>query len=173
MGKEKRNVVSCIGCGANVSETADPYTWYHNAASPGCWAVYMDLMAKEFGEYAYPEIHRLTVDSYAVQHPGDPTPQTIQSVNVHLAGLYLYLEKGVENRFISKVMSRMVDRFKGEFSWLEPPSNRGDVTVLDVVAVQNFQEHEEVVLKWVRSAWGAWREFHPVAKNWVERIGIT
>jgi hypothetical protein len=48
----------------------------------------------EYGPLDYPDVHRLTVDTYAVQHPGRPTPQTIQSVTVHLISLSCVLERG-------------------------------------------------------------------------------
>jgi hypothetical protein len=43
-------------------------------AVAGCWEIYGEILAKEYGEYGYPELtHRLTVDTYAVQHPGTPS----------------------------------------------------------------------------------------------------
>ncbi|MDZ7628938.1 MAG: DUF5946 family protein [Parvularculaceae bacterium] len=37
-------------------------------------------------------MHRLSVDAYAVQHPGGASRQAIQSVGLHLARLYIQLE---------------------------------------------------------------------------------
>jgi hypothetical protein len=58
-------------------------------SSPGCWQIYGEVLAREYSDAAFRSIHRLTVDSYAVQHPGQPTAQSIQSVCVHLKGMKL------------------------------------------------------------------------------------
>ena len=41
-------------------------------ASAECWALYGELLAREFQSPAYFRVHQLTVDSYAEQHPGSP-----------------------------------------------------------------------------------------------------
>ena len=46
---------------------------------------------RELGELRNPDIHRLSVDTYAVQHPGVPERRSIQSVAVHLMCLCLVL----------------------------------------------------------------------------------
>ncbi|WP_217429780.1 DUF5946 family protein, partial [Sphingomonas bacterium] len=62
-------------------------------ASPACWARYGELLAREYGDPAYMAAHRLTVDAYCAQHPGEPERRTIQSAHVHLVGLHLTLER--------------------------------------------------------------------------------
>lgn len=80
----KAENIQCYGCGALVpnfeGSTPHPYI----GASAGCWSIYGEILAKEFGEYEYPSIHRLTVDAYCVQHPGTSSRKSIQSVAVHL-----------------------------------------------------------------------------------------
>ena len=49
--------------------------------------------------------HQLTVDAYAIQHPGKPSAQSIQSVCVHLISLYASLE-----REIGSALFRVVDK---------------------------------------------------------------
>jgi hypothetical protein len=54
---------------------------------------YTEKLAREYGGNDYHQpIHRLKVDGYAVQHPGKPVRQAIQSVAVHLISLYYVLE---------------------------------------------------------------------------------
>ncbi len=46
-------------------------------------------------EYSDPRLlptHRLSVDTYAIQHPGDGSRRAIQSVGLHLARLMIQLE---------------------------------------------------------------------------------
>ena len=89
------NLRPCVGCGALVPEIEGP-THRYLGASPGCWAVYGEVLEKEYGDYLrYAPVHRLTVDAYAAQHPGVPSPQSIQSVAVHLIRLHLVLERGL------------------------------------------------------------------------------
>jgi hypothetical protein len=64
-------------------------------SSPGCWAAFGEVLAREYSDFNYARMHRLTVDSYAVQHPGQPSPQSIQSVALHLISLSLVLQHAV------------------------------------------------------------------------------
>src|SRR5689334_17173258 len=74
---------ACPGCGLVLAEHDGP-THAYIGASPACWAKYGELLVREFGELRNPEVHRLSVDTYAVQHPGVPERRSIQSVAVHL-----------------------------------------------------------------------------------------
>src|SRR5678816_4348633 len=57
----------CIGCGGLVPQMDGPTHRYMDS-SPGCWHVYGEVLAREYGDQAFRVAHRLTVDSYAVQH---------------------------------------------------------------------------------------------------------
>lgn len=84
---------TCPGCGLRmpVSETAF-YDGYFNT-SPECWMVFTEVVGAEFSRPPlFGRAHQLTVDTYAMQHTGGPHPD--KSVTVHLAGLYLVLERG-------------------------------------------------------------------------------
>jgi hypothetical protein len=65
-------------------------------------------------------VHRLTVDAYAAQHPGEPEARSIQSVWVHLAGLYLTLERRLAHQFAARVMS-VITKDAHLLEWLNPP----------------------------------------------------
>jgi len=91
---------------------------------PGCWQLYGEILAKEYAEVGYRPIHRITVDAYAVQHPGKPVRQAIQSVAVHLISLYYVLERGYDFQRAAQAMRRALQN-KQVFVWLEPPVNRG------------------------------------------------
>lgn len=164
------NLMPCIGCGALVPDMDGPTFPYPDAASPGCWAVFGEILAREYGEYRYPDCHRLTVDAYAVQHPGRPTPQTIQSVTVHLVSLCLVIEKKYTSTHATKLMASAVKKFKHEFIWLEPPAALGKITVLDVVRTQDLAAHTRQVELWANSAWEAWAKHHAVIQEWVHKL---
>jgi len=84
----------CPGCGL-LLPAADGPTHSYIGASAACWALYGQVLAIEAGTYRQPAWHRLTVDAYAVQHPGIPERRSIQSVCVHLISLCLMLEHDI------------------------------------------------------------------------------
>jgi hypothetical protein len=161
-------LIKCYGCGALVKDIpGEPHKYI--GASAGCWEIYGEILAKEYGEYGYPEtIHRLTVDTYAIQHPGKPSRQSIQSVNTHLISLYLMLEKGQEGKEATLAIGRVL-KYADEFVWLEPPVTNGKMTVLDVIRAKDFSQHQELVHKWARDVWNAWSAYHHIVRQLVSR----
>ena len=156
--------VPCIGCHAlvpNVDGSTHPYI----GASPGCWAIFGEVLAKEYGEYRYPAVHRLTVDAYAAQHPGTLARRSIQSVSIHLISLHLILECNFASPMATEVI-RQVLRQRERLVWLDPPPSMGPITVLDVRAARGAAAHERLVWKWARSVWAAWSPHHPTVRNW-------
>jgi hypothetical protein len=139
MGERKR----CFGCGALLPDTDGP-THTYLGASAACWAVYGEVLAREYGECRYPPIHRLTVDTYSVQHPGTLSRRSIQSVAVHLVSLYLVLECGFSLEKATDGIRRALKQ-RGQFVWLEPPSPLGNLTILDVRNATDFAQHEALV----------------------------
>ncbi|HKI85790.1 MAG TPA: DUF5946 family protein [Thermoanaerobaculia bacterium] len=161
------DLIACHGCGAEVEDLpGKPHPYF--GASAGCWEVYCKILAKEYGEYGYPEpAHQLTVDTYAVEHPGQPERRSIQSVNGHLASLCLALERGIEGREATRTMGRILAREK-HLEWLEPPSFEGRMTVLDVVDAGSREEHCDRVGRWARDVWEAWSPHQARVREMVE-----
>lgn len=154
----------CPGCGAAVPLVEGP-THPYIGAPAGCWAAYMEVIARDFGEYRYPRAHRLAVDTYAVQHPGRPGRRSRQSVAVHLIALYLALERAFPPEAATRVM-RLALREKERYPWLEPPFPRGELTVLDVLAAKGLDEHARAVERWARSVWEAWAPHRGTVEAW-------
>jgi hypothetical protein len=93
--------------------------------------MYGEVLAREYSDPASAKAHRLTVDAYAVQHPGKPSPQTIQSVAIHLSSLCLVLERGFDPGRATAAMQTLA-KHKASFVWLPPPESLGERTVVDV-----------------------------------------
>ena len=74
----------CPGCGALAPRSDGPAHRYLGA-SPGCWAIFGEVLAREYSDQRYWPVHHLTVDAYAIQHPGEPSTQTIQPASLRLA----------------------------------------------------------------------------------------
>ena len=158
------STIKCFGCGAVVPDVEGAVHSYM-LSIPGCWQLYGEILAKEYEEVGYQPIHRITVDAYAVQHPGKPVRQAIQSVAVHLISLYYVLERGYDFQRATQAMRRALQN-KQVFVWLEPPVNMGDITVTDVARTTGFIEHESMVRKWGASAWMTWSKHHDQIRKW-------
>lgn len=156
---------TCPGCGGLFEDIEGP-THRYLESSPGCWAAFGEVLVKEYSDAAYYSIHRLTVDTYAVQHPGHPSAQSIQSVAVHLISLCLVLEQGVDVQRATQAM-QAATKDKGRFVWLTPPASLGAITVADVRAATNLKEHRKQVQAWSTSAWAAWSPHHATIRGWV------
>jgi hypothetical protein len=135
-------------------------------SSPGCWQLYGEVLSREYGDRAFAVWHRLTVDSYAVQHPGRPSPQAIQSVCVHLISLSLIVERAADPDYATRVIAEAT-RSKERFAWLTPPSSMGEITVVDVAPESTPAGHAQAVRAWAESAWSAWADHHATVRSWV------
>lgn len=140
-------------------------------SSPSCWLAYGEVLAREYGDPRYARLHRMTVDTYAVQHPGTESPQSIQSVGVHLCRLCLVLEEGFSIEHANEAMLA-IQRVEGKFRWLQPPAKRGELTAADVLAATTPEEHLQKVEAWARSVWAAWTPYHATVRGWLP-TGLT
>lgn len=159
---------TCPGCDLILPRVDGP-THAYLGSTPACWALYGEVLAREFQDRSLFGVHQLTVDAYAVQHPGVEQRRTIQSVAVHLMTLALWVEDGADPRAGSVLHARMVAR--PDYTWLEPPRPNGTLTVADVHRA-TAGEHRGAVEAWARSVWQAWDEHHPTVREWIrERLG--
>lgn len=156
---------TCPGCGARVKDFDGP-THRYIGASAGCWALYTEVLAREYERPAYFAVHHLTVDTYCAQHPGQPSPQSVQSVAVHLISLCCLLEKGGSMEQVIAAKQRAAAISRERFVWLAPPENQGAVTILDVHAAATAQAHRETVRRWAESVWEAWSRHHARIREW-------
>lgn len=154
----------CPGCGAPFDPISGPVHEYMES-SPGCWRAFGEVLAREYGDPDLFAVHRLTVDAYAVQHPGGHSRQAVQSVGVHLVRLCLFLEQGLGPKEANAAMLR-VGRTKASMGKLPHPACLGAVTVADVLAAGSKEEHARVVRLWAQAAWQAWPASHEQVRQW-------
>ena len=165
------DLVACYGCGAPV-DTAPGKPHKYLGTVWGCWGVFGQILAKEYSAGEPDVTHRLTVDAYALQHPGTPSRQTIQSMNVHLVSMYLILEMGANSR---QALTGIRETLKAasQFQWLEPPVPNGSMTALDVAPAQDMDEHGRLVDLWARDVWQAWSPHHEHVREFARRnVGL-
>ena len=145
----------CPGCGLTMPlRPAAVNPGYYNA-SPECWSVYTEVIGAEFSSAPlFGSAHQLSVDTYAVQHAGGPHPD--KSVDVHLSGLYLVLERGVAPTSVPPLLQHLVTVVK-EWPHFQPPNVTGCLTCLDVALAD---DHIATVRAWATGIWKAWSAQH-------------
>jgi hypothetical protein len=156
-------------------------------ASSSCWALQTALLIGETGEIDLsrhvprsvalsPETAKgvssvgtsLMIDAYAAQHPGVPSPQSIQSVGLHLLTLHGVIERGVASEHALWIRRRPL-RWKGVFRWLEPPDLRHTMTVADV-ALASPADRVMALATYSGSVYDAWAApYRDVIASWYDR----
>jgi hypothetical protein len=159
-------LVRCIGCRALVAETAGPVHRYMTCA-PACWAMYGELNALLMTDQAAGAFRQWCVDAYAVQHPGEPGEQTIQSVAGHLVSLYATLVLRLPIDSAHDLIRRVTAR-KGQYRWLTPPSFEGARTIVDVM--RDRDRLARAARLWARDAWQAWQSHHDQIRAWHKEV---
>jgi hypothetical protein len=133
----------------------------------GCLKIFEEVIAREFSDYRYGKIHRLTVDAYSLQHP-DEYMRSGKSFAAHLTGMCSALES--EDSF-------SVNRIVQEWLSLNPqiekpaqlPQRRGDLTITYIHSAPNAEDHSRRVQEWARDVWAAWLEHHELARRFIAR----
>lgn len=121
------DVERCPGCGVELPAFAGPVHRYMES-SPSCWVAYGEVLARECSDPALMAAHRLTVDAYAVQHPGRPSPQSIQSVALHLISLcvVLFEEMGFDD---VETFQTLTSRMWKPWRWFRLSKQRSTVRI--------------------------------------------
>jgi hypothetical protein len=163
------SLVECVGCHGLVPAFDGPVHRYMTAA-PGCWRAYTELLGG--GSLPPSPSAGLTVDAYAVTHPGVPGPQATPSVWVHLVTLCFVLERRwpVEQAILLRRVT--ADAFSG-WPWLPPPATTGDVTAIDVWKAVDARDGTgaiELTRRWVHGAWDAWAEHRHAIRSRADAI---
>lgn len=156
----------CPGCGADLPPLDGP-THAYMTSSPACWATFGAIIAAEYAMPALLPVHRLSVDAYAVQHPGDPSDRrAVQSVGLHLARLYRQLEYPAPPMETNEVMKGFAAR-KETIAHLAPPP-KFSMTAADVAPFAGAAQHGEMTVRWARAAWNDWRAHHAAIRRWAD-----
>lgn len=121
------------------------------------------LSQNEFAELSYytlshPDsvyfIHQHVVDAFQAQEATAETKPI--ALTFSLVGLYLYLEKGYTGRQVQQAHQRLAKN-KKVWPLVELPSQRGDITVSDVLKTAPGRQRDEVIKDWCCSVWNAYR----------------
>lgn len=168
MHTEKKQEQDYCCCGLKNDIDYGPVHKYL-ASSPSCWAKFGEVLAREYENHEYMSVHALTVDAYALQHPGQDNPQTRNSANVHLGSLYGYFKLGKSVGELSDIKQALTKQ-KTVFTWLKPPDDLTEITVADVLAANTASEHCDMVKKWAAYIFNRWEMHHPVIADLLENV---
>ena len=157
----------CPGCGLAMPVNRWAAYEGHYHTSPECWSIYAEVLGREYNDpVLLGGVHSLTVDAYAVHHAGGGQPD--ESVGVHLAGLYLVLERGVSPGSIPLIQGRLAERV-GRWPHFSLPSARPRRTIFDVAVCRANDEYMRTVRAWASEVWDAWSEHRPRIARLVKR----
>jgi hypothetical protein len=148
----------CPGCGLLLEAVAGPTDAY-GGASAACWRLYGDVLSREFSDASYFASNQLSAHAYMAQHPSQSSRAAVQSVWVHLAALQLRLERDAPVDVVARAMARLTAA-QPTYEWLDPPASRGDVTVREIAAARDAEEHANVTRRWAAAVWYAWQAHH-------------
>ena len=155
--REMEDYIACFSCNAR-SLNFEGETHKYLLSAPGCWAMYCEVLEREYTDFRYAQAHHFTVDAYACQHPGKPeVSQAMKSVGIHLSSLFMFFEKGMPQSQ-GGIFKQHFVQYNKKLDFihrLDPPSNLGIVTVYDVWELQEAHHHFEKCEEWARSTWQA------------------
>ncbi|MFO6466158.1 DUF5946 family protein [Jannaschia sp. KMU-145] len=154
-----------IGCGARYEPLDGPVHGYLQS-SPACFAAFCRLLAAEYESAVLMDVHRLTVDTWAIQHPGpDDDPRAVRSRGLHLARLHVEFETSRPSREINAAMLEFM-RSKMTLRRLDPPKAYR-ITVDEVAPHAGTPSHAAKVRAWAQAAWEDWSDHHAYIRDWV------
>jgi hypothetical protein len=126
------------------------------------------VTVRDYGEFRYPEVHRLIVDAYMSQHPGYATPAGRRSVAVHLVGLCLALERGATGKAIGEIMARVFPD-KQDIAPLEPIPAPTAITVASLLDAPDLASHSRLARAWAETVWRSWTPAHERVRQWADQ----
>lgn len=145
----------CEDCGAAVE-----------GGREGCLKLFEEVIAREFSDYRYGRVHRLTVDAYSLQHP-DKYMRSGKSFAAHLTGMCAAFEH--ED---ATALNQAVQKWLSTNPHVEKPARlperRGDLNVIYIHGAEDADEHVERVREWARNVWGAWAEHQELARRLID-----
>ena len=125
--------------------------------------MFEEVIAREFGDYRYGRIHRLTVDTYSLQHP-EAYMRSGKSFAAHLTGVCAALD--YEDTFdINGVVQKWLSGNPPINKPSRLPPDRGRLTIKYIHGATDAEEHTRRVREWAQSVWDAWGEHHTLAKQ--------
>lgn len=162
----------CPGCGLGMPVSASAsYDGYYNC-SRECWSVYAEVLGEQFSNaIVFGQCHQLTVDAYAVQHPGGVHPD--KSIAVHLVGLHAAFELSVHQMRIARLLQQLAASVSEWPHFPPPTAASGELeTVFSVAMSGSAAEHVTQAKAWAHAVWTKWEQHHDAIRRFAVAHGI-
>ncbi|MEM6735706.1 MAG: DUF5946 family protein [Bacteroidota bacterium] len=160
--------IPCFSCGAkSLNFEGDGHEYM--LASAGCYEMFNEVLEKEYSDFRYSKAHHYTVDSYAVQHPGEPLNQkAINSVGIHLVSLYFLLEEQYDLAKSAKIKMEFAqfNKTKGIIHAIKRPEKFDGITIFEIWDNENPDEHFDLCKQWALDSWTSWKNHHATIEKW-------
>lgn len=146
----------CPACGAAIE-----------GGEAACHRLFEQMSGRSFSDLRYGGVHRMVVDVYALQHP-DRYCISAKSLAAHLCGLCELIERGGSPTLPNRALRAWLD---GPSDLVKPelPAERGDITIVDVWAIEDPAAYRDAVRDWAESVWAAYRPLHAIAREWLDQ----
>lgn len=130
---------------------------------------------------AYDEVYVYTMGrpGFILQHVADAF--TMQTANAEtkpialvfgLVGMYLHLEKNFSGRQVQEMHMKMA-RVKRPWPKIHLPDDRGNISVLDVLAALPGPDRDRAIDDWCRSIWTAFSANRPTILSLLREYQIA
>ncbi len=140
----------CQCCGAAVAEGVQ-----------GCWQLYAGLSERSYGDPTYAGATFYGVDAHALQHPEIHGKKNNAA---HLLRLHWIFTRNA-HAYANTVPRWWQAYLNGSVvPILDPPSARGDITVVQVAAAESAAAYAAALQAWAKSVYAAWAIHH----GWAE-----
>jgi hypothetical protein len=160
---------NCIGCGAPFGESEGVVHEYM-LSSAACWEHYGIVLAREYQDQnLFANSHRLTVDAYALQHPGLKNERrAYQSVRIHFISLHLIFAYGKSHSEATRALKNLSSQPFDKLPFLSPSF---EITVKDVLKT-DIGSHASIVEVWARCAYESWAVLIPYADQVIKTSNL-
>lgn len=147
----------CHLCGAHVAEGVK-----------GCWELLSELLIREYPDGMIGGVGFMGGDAHALQHPEIHGKKNNAAHLLRLTWLFDYnqvAQAGTVPRWWQQALQGA-----NTMPWLEPPQDRGQITVADVAAAQSAHAAAALMEPWARSVYAAWHPHHAWARRELARV---
>ena len=111
-------------------------------------------------------IHQYVVDAFAAQTADKKTKPI--TITFALIGLYLHLEKNFTGKEVQQAHMQLA-KHKKLWPTFKLPEKMGNITIYDVIDATEGSNRDEIIIKWCKSVWTAYKEHHIIIRNLVKR----
>lgn len=145
----------CSGCGLLI-----------DGGEEACNAAFQELGGRSFTDIRFGGVHRMVVDTYALQHPARYCISA-KSLAAHLCGLCELVERSGSPSLPNAALARWLN---GTVALEKPdlPSARGRTNIADVISITQPEQFRQSVRAWADDVWTSYASLHSAARHWLD-----